>query len=203
MAIFDALAAWSNVEVQLAMLFAVLSGIQDVRDNRLNPKAHTIFDAVINFDARLSIIDALMAEEALTPLEAETWARGSNKFRKLYKKRHALAHFAISSNPTNPLAPEIEWDHAIMPFFTLGSIMRGTAKTLSASQILDRTPKFAEAANAISYFTEVASRRRGKPADSPTPEPPLVARLRASASQILEERQKRQQPPRAIGAEED
>lgn len=193
-AIVDALAQWGTLEVQIAGLFRSLSDIRPAILRRV-PKAYTIFDAIISFDGRLAVIDALMAEEEITPLEAETWNRFSKRLRKLYKRRHGLAHFVLSETGDD-VQDRGKWNHEIIPFFSLSALLDGKVneRALGVNQIKEREQHFGEAAAAISYFIEQAEARRGRPLDSPMPEPPLVARIRETASQILEERARKPQP---------
>lgn len=203
-AVTDALINWTFVEIQLAQLFAIVSDIQDAGTLALNRKAHAIFDAIISFDARLAVVDALMAEEGLSPLETETWAKLSSRLGKLYKRRHSLAHFtfsAIIGHEPNKSPPHDHdgWDWGLAPFFTMGSMMRGTSTRLTIEQVRERDLHFHEAHRSLDYMTQKARERRGRQLSNPMPEPPLVARLRALASQSLEERQKQQKssPPRS------
>ena len=200
-AIVDALSAWSSVEIQLTQLFSVIANMQDVRDNRLNPKAHTLFDAIISFDARRGVVDALMAEEGLNALDNETWTRFSARLQKLYKKRHALAHFVFSMTPVDLKAVPVRFDYKIIPFFTIGTATQ--KKPLSKDQIVERSQYFAEMTNGINYWIEQASQRRGRQIDNPMPEPPIVARLRETASQMLEERARKQKSSDPLSETED
>jgi hypothetical protein len=188
-AIVEALAAWSAAEIELTQLFARLADLQTIQNGRYHKKAHLIFDTIISFETRLDIVDALMAEEGLSELELETWNRCSARLRKLYKRRHSMAHFVLMGVTTNDKA-----EYQISPFFTIGAAMRQQAKSLSITQIMERRAHFHEMVLAISYFEWGALERRGLHLDNPMPEPPLVARFRALASQILEERGHKPKP---------
>jgi hypothetical protein len=85
-AVGDALENWSRVEIHLTNLFSTLSDLQDKRDIQINRKAHAIFDTIVSFETRLQVIDTPMAEERLSELDLETWARCSARLNKFYKK---------------------------------------------------------------------------------------------------------------------
>jgi hypothetical protein len=202
-AIVNALSAWSSVEIQLSQLFGILADMQDVRDNNLNPKALAVFDAIISFGTRRTVIDALMAHEGLTPLEAQTWRLFSARLMKLYKRRHELAHFVFSGTPIDLKQNPVQLNYAVAPFFTLSSAMKRQFKSLTADQIKERADHFAEMTQGIGYLTEQAKMRRGQQLNNPMPEPPRVTLLREAASRKLEELARRPEPSDPLCDQDD
>ena len=84
------LSVWSQVEMQMTALFVSISGMPENR-------AVILFDGIISFEIRLSILDRLMALEAVSEVEREMWNRMSTRMSKAYKQRHELAHFSVHS----------------------------------------------------------------------------------------------------------
>ncbi len=187
-AIVDALKAWGTVEIELTQLFSILADFPIKSEHDFNHKAHLIFDTIHSFETRLDIVDVLMANSITAEVDQEIWNRCSLRLRKLYKRRHGLAHFIFDGKINN----DGSIDYHVSPFFTIGAAMREELTPLSVPQITERKAHFEEVVQAISYFEWHALDRRGRTPGTPWPEPPIVARFRASASQILEERQKRQ-----------
>jgi hypothetical protein len=74
----------------------------------------------------------------------------------------------------------------------------GDIKYLDVHQILERRDHFEEATKVVKWFDAAAQRRRGRPPNILEQEPPLLARLRESAAQILEERARKQPPSRPL-----
>ena len=177
LAVGQALRQWSAVEVGLAGIFAILADIPDPM------KAHRIIDAIVSFDARLDVVDALMSEEALTPLELETWKRAAAKLKKQYKKRHELAHFSIVNTISNG-----KDNIRLSPFLTYGQFLRDELRYLTVPEIDARRKGFGELVAALMWFQAEAGKRRVPRPSNPMPEPPLIVRLKESATQILEER---------------
>jgi len=141
-----ALANWSMVELQMGLLFTILSDIPD-RD-----KAVAIFDGVISFDTRLAILDRLMRFETdLSETEAEMWTRLSQRLSKFYKKRHELAHFSLS---------ESGGKLAIAPFLTYEKLFNKSVRYLSVEQVAERGEKFTELESALSWFMVRVCQRR-------------------------------------------
>src|SRR6185312_15982290 len=165
----------------------------DQRETSLNRKAHAVFNTIISLETRLDVIDALMAEEGLTPLELETWNRCSLRLRKLYKRRHGLAHFSVVYS----IESRDQVGHLISPFWTFASALAGEHQILDKPQIDERTDHFLEMVGAISHFHSEARRRRGQQQGNPTPIAPIVARFQASAAQILAELERKQPKPQA------
>jgi hypothetical protein len=163
-----ALASWSNVENNMGLLFNAASDLPDLE------KAGAIFDAIVAFEARIAVLDATMANDrSFTEDEKELWACLSARLRKLYKKRHEVAHFSVPG-------PDVAHATAIAPFFTWNKHLRDTVKSLSIDQIAERSGKFMEAANAMSWFVNLAQRRKFLSPHHPPPlaEPPLIVRIR-------------------------
>jgi len=166
-----ALNGWSQVEVAMSSLFYVVSGI----DNE--GKAGAIFDAVISLETRLAILDAAIENEPSVADDCELWAALSARIRKLYKKRHEVAHFLTPSSPQTATS--------ISPFFSLEKHYRGTNKTLTDMEILQRAEKFGDVADAVTWFRDVwlPKVRLERPPSEPPEEPPLISHILESLSQ--------------------
>lgn len=186
-AIAGALAAWSKVEMKLALLFGIISTIPD------RAKANAVFDAVVSFDARLAICDRLMPLQQFSELELEMWARMSAKLRKSYKKRHEVAHFTLGFDD---IAKDGFNKPLIMPYFTWEKWLSRNAPTLDRSQVEERLQKFTEIEAAVQWFAllAIAIEKPTELHELEHEEPPLIPHIRALAVQILEERKK---PPRS------
>lgn len=176
----NALHAWSGVELALAWLFEILSDINN------QGKSHAIFDAIVSFDARLNVVDAVMTMETISDLDREVWNKLVARLEKKYKKRHEIAHFNISSNASGI---------SLSPFLTQGTILRGEKRSLSTAEINERAVSFNGLRLALTWIVLHAIKRRHPGAGIPMPEPPLIAQLRALAVQTLEERERKRQHP--------
>ena len=71
--------------------------------------------------------------------------------------------------------------------------LNGEYTRLSHEEVLARQDKFAESIGPLSWFWQEARVRRGQQPNNPMQEPPQIARFRALAAQILEERTRTQQ----------
>jgi len=81
-----AIAAWQNIEVALAYLFAAAMP---------EPKATRsliVFDTVQNFRDKLSITDAVLRETLIDAPCLETWNTMLNKLPRLAKRRNRIPH---------------------------------------------------------------------------------------------------------------
>ncbi len=190
------LSAWSQVERAMTDLFIVTSEMERRR-------AMAAFDGIISFEVRLSILDRMMAFQGLDELEAETWIRMSRRLSKFYKKRHELAHFALGARPPG--------EFVINPFLTYEKLWESVGKdaaplkALNIEAVSARKDEFIELALTLDWFTGQAVRRHpelGIGLTRPLSEPLLVARLQASAAQILEERKQRGKPGRGTPEED-
>jgi hypothetical protein len=179
----QALGNWSAIELQLSIVFGNASQMP-------REKARAMFDSIISFDVRMTILDAIMALEQVDEIEAEMWCRMSARLSRLYKKRHEVAHF-ILINDADAMK--------IGPFITYEKIHRGNVKRLTAEEIAARSKKFAQQVHLVSWFALRALERHtpggiGLQLDHATH--PNAAPLRALAVQTLEARQSRPpQPP--------
>jgi hypothetical protein len=181
----SALNAWSLVETGMGLVFYSVSGISSP------PKAGAIYDAIVAFEGRLAMIDAAIQSDdhLITSDEKEWWPCFSAKLRKLYKKRHQVAHFSV--------IPDQSWS-AISPYFTWNKAAQNAAKWLTVPQIKELSDRFEEAGSAITWFNGVLQQRMLPPERrTPQPaEPPLIARMRDSAVQ----KKAAQKPPRPASA---
>jgi hypothetical protein len=172
-----ALSVWSQVEMTMTYLFSLISGME-------GRKAIAMFDGIISFEVRLSILDTMMGFEKVDEVEAEMWQRMSSRLTKAYKKRHELAHFRLIGSDEGL---------AISPFLTHHKLLANTQKTLSRAQIKERNHRFFAIDQALTWFIDQADRRRspnGTGLRLFDEEPPYVAQLRALAIQTLEERKR-------------
>lgn len=161
------LAAWSGVENGMGLAFNAISGMPNFI------KAGAIFDAMVAFDVRLAVLDAAVKyDNKLSDDEKELWACFSRRLRKLYKRRHSVAHFSVVG--------DIENATSISPFFTWNKHLRNEVKSLTKKQIFDKSVAFSEASFAMSWFVNVFQRRAFPPEQRPDQlkEPALIAHLR-------------------------
>jgi len=176
-AVGTALHAWSQVETGMAQLFWSVSGISGLG------KSDAIFDAVISFETRLAILDAAIEhEEEMSEEEKRIWSRLSARLRKLYKKRHEVAHFSLAS------PEDIVNGARIAPFFTWGKHRRQTTKYLTERQIIQRAAIFAASTSAVNWFTNLMQRRKLPQGSQiqPVPEPDMIVRIRELLAQTPE-----------------
>jgi hypothetical protein len=132
----QALGNWSAIELQLAIVFGHASQMP-------KEKARALFDGIISFDIRMSILDTIMALEQVDEIEAEMWRRMSARLTRLYKKRHEVAHFIVINDPDAL---------KIGPFVSYDKIHRGAVKRLTIAEISARSKKFAQQVHLVSWF---------------------------------------------------
>ena len=160
-----AIAAWSEVEAQLAWLFVALSSIKD------RNLAFTIFDAVISFEARIKICSELLEYLALKDENKVIGLKILRYTLKQYKKRHELAHFAVTDS---------YGQISISPFFSETKFRKTqTVIGLTQRDIRQRGDRFVDLAHSIEWL-----RRRIRPRIQPgrapkLPIPGLIARLQS------------------------
>lgn len=181
-AVGSSLHTWSLVELQMAIFFAELMGFDNDR------RSHAIFGAIVSFEVRLAICDRLVALQPLSELDQELWSRVSSKLRVLYKKRHAIAHFTVSTDNVE-----------IRPFLTTEKLRTGEGiSTLNIAQILERSKKFIELRESLRWFgTYIILTRTGHQERrlAALEEPPPIARFRELASLNLAKRERRENNP--------
>jgi hypothetical protein len=137
--------AWNQVENTLGLLFKSVSQIADAK------KAGSIFDAIVSFDSRLKALDAAIASsDYISEENREIWSVLSARLRRLYKKRHEVAHFTIPHD-------SFTTGDRISPYFTWNKHQKNTAKYLTIAQLHERSNKFTAACQAVSWFTVRAS----------------------------------------------
>lgn len=154
-----------------------------------NANPHTLFNAVINFDTRLTLCDRALEAAQFDPVEREMWNKLSARLSKFYKKRHELAHFTVRGAGK---------DVAIYPFLTTANWRDENLPKLTAPQIAERITKFRELSEALEWFARLMPRTRmphQRPMLSPLEEPPLVVRLRELAIQSLAAREPHAKDP--------
>jgi hypothetical protein len=177
--------AWSQVETGMGIVFGGVSGMDNYRN------ACTIFDAILSFDARIAVLDTAVRIETtfLDQEDREIWAALSARLRKLYKRRHEVAHFSVDYG-TMIDKP------GIRPFFSWNKHAKDEAKFLSLKEMQELSDRFTEASTAIHWFNNVAQRKRLPPQFQPQPveEPPLIAHIRESLAQKKAGQTPRHQP---------
>jgi hypothetical protein len=181
-AVGHALADWTRVELNVNLLFGLISRIPDQR------RLGAVTDGIVAFPIRLSLCNRLMELEELPELELEMWARLSAKITKFYRKRHEIAHFNIMATPRKKKGSLAE--PQISPFFSYEKWLTQKADYLSLKQVKERGSKFTEIADAVNWFLPMIAHRM-QPEEFPEPdgeEPILIPHIRASASRSLEER---------------
>lgn len=101
----ECLAVWSQVEHSLRNLFvAIMEGDMS--------RTLTAFAAVISFETRLQMVNALI-ERDVDDAFRTSWNALSNKLSDLHKRRHRVAHFTIIYDATSER-------HHLHPFFSIG-----------------------------------------------------------------------------------
>jgi hypothetical protein len=159
---------WNQVESAMGLLFTISSGISDPL------KAGALFDAVIAFEARIAVLGATISHQSvLGDTEKKIWSCLSAKLRKLYRKRHEVAHFSLL--PEDMLSGE-----GIRPYFTWNKHARQSAKYLTKPQLYERGQRFNQASQAVMWFV-AEMRTRTPPVAAPqlpNPEPQMIAHIR-------------------------
>lgn len=181
-AIGFALAKWTKVELNVNLMFGVLSRISDTR------RIGAITDGIVSFTVRLSLCDRLIELEDFPELEKEMWCRLSAKVLKFYKKRHEIAHFNVIAQPREGRLAQ----PMLSPFLSYEKWMLQTAKYLSTSQVTERGNTFEQISLALNWFLGFVVHLI-QPEICPTlnpEEPALIPHIRASALLILEERKR-------------
>lgn len=164
--------AWSQVENGMGILFSAVSGIPNVL------KSGAIFDAVVSFDGRLAVLDAAIEhDDTMLAEDKALWPHLSARLRKLYRKRHEVAHFSVIG--------DIENATHIAPYFTWNKFNHNAVKSLSIQQIFERSLKFNAATSAVAWFTNLVQRAKFPEGHRPLPieEPALILHIRELASQ--------------------
>jgi hypothetical protein len=179
---------WSAVELAMSELFVATVDMTDEK------KAFALFNGIISFDVRLSMLDTLVRfESGFDEVEREMWARLSARLGRLYKQRHHIAHFMMPKDP-NVIG--------IVPFATFEKLDDGDG-ILTPDEVGERAEKFVEACALVFWISRLARRLRPRSEKVPpleVPEPQYVAQLRELAVQILEERKR--PPKRGRAADE-
>jgi hypothetical protein len=170
----SALHAWNQVESGMGLLFTVANTAAEM------PKWGAIFDAVVSFEARIAVLDATVAHGLnFSDEEREIWPLLSTRIRKLYKKRHEIAHFSIA-HPDDLVSGA-----RISPYFTWNKVSNKTERYLTKADLKVREDRFSQAALAVAWLSErVRWRRNPEGAYRPQlAEPPLVSHLRELLAQ--------------------
>jgi hypothetical protein len=186
-AVGTTLHAWSQVESGISQLFWHVSGTS-------LHKAEAIFDTVVSFETRIAVLDAVVAcEDTLSEDEKEVWTSLSVRLRKLYKKRHEVAHFGVAS------PEDFVSGTRIAPFFTWGKERQKANKYLTHDQIMVRANLFTAAARAVGWFGQLMMRKKLPllPDAPPLQEPELIVRIR----ELLVLKKEGQTPQPELGLE--
>jgi hypothetical protein len=181
-AVGTALHGWSLVESAMGILFSAASCIPG------NKRAGAIFDTILSFEIRLAVLNtAVEWSDHLADDERELWICLSRRLRSLYKKRHAIAHFGVSSSE------DMFSGRRISPFFSWHKHNMKSEKYLTIMEIYARSNKFGEASNAVGWFVNLVQHRTLPAQSRPRldEEPELILHIRESLSRS----QEAQQPP--------
>ena len=160
--------AWNQVESAMGLVFLATSGISNFL------KAGSIFDSVISFEARIAVLDAAVThDEKLSADEKEVWLCLSAKLRKLYKKRHEVAHFSL-------LSEDMRDGERILPYFTWNKHARNSTKHLTLAQLAERSAKFTAASEAVTWQSTLRRQKDLPPRanEPPTPTPQMILHIR-------------------------
>jgi len=132
--------AWSKVEKNLASFFVDLHLPHGVTPLDKYFPLRAAIDAVISFEARLTMIDASVKTSMLADaLIKSKWPNLKNRLLKQYKKRHQVAHFELTIINSRP---------AIQPFPTFSASWSKTGEVpLTSKDIRKRTSVFEELTN--------------------------------------------------------
>jgi hypothetical protein len=148
-AVGEALHQWSMVELELATLFERVSGIPN-RD-----AAQAAMAAIVSFNARVQVCQAVLAFWELSEDERSAWSALVKRMTNMLKKRNALAHFTILAMETED-GKQI-WQ--LFPYFSLGQLATNNLKQdhimdgLSLQEIRSRGVNFHLLGNALADFS--------------------------------------------------
>lgn len=145
MVVGKCLHAWSNVELNLSMLFMALN--DHPRDNH---HLRAAFDAVQSLEVRLSMIHATIIHDPRNSgIFTEKWNSLYNKISRTARKRAQVAHFTIIAHSRlgRPETATLK----LQPFFTLTSMMTN-ASMLTYDQLCIREQSFRRLASRIIRF---------------------------------------------------
>jgi hypothetical protein len=167
----ECLAAWSQVEHHLLLVFLALTHGTDPG------QMGAAFEAVISFEARLAMVDALVERDSDRAF-CEAWNALSNKLTRLHRRRHQVAHFSIVHHEpdTRPF---------LHPFFSLGR--RNVHTPLSADQLKNRAASFLRACGRLNRLKMYLLHRAGKLAADRLPAGDPAQLLRAPSAPTHEE----------------
>lgn len=180
-AVAYALDEWTQVEITLTFIFCSVfddtteplpSGWTAWQD--LSPRQrmlHAIMDAIVAFDARLDVVQAVINEGGLPDLLVATWQKLDAKLRKKYKSRHQVAHFLI----LDLSAEKGKTRYKVAPFATA---TEGPNETrLGISEINAKQQHFHEMRQALLWFGRQVEICRGRVSGPEWPVPALIERI--------------------------
>lgn len=159
-AVGECLHAWGNVETDITHLFMLLHGHSwNVFDHPLR----AAFEAVISFEARLSMIRAtISADHTISSDYSAHFHTLQSKLTKSYRKRHEVAHFVlIGRGSTNSPVQS----HAIRPFFNWNDFTNNVGPELNLKQIQERRKSFFDLSERISQHRQFVGKIKKLPAD--------------------------------------
>lgn len=169
----EAINAWSGVEWALDGLFGSISGTDGLRSS-------IIMASIIALEARLQVIDNLLAQFKIRDELRTFWNRSYNRIKKQARKRNELAHFTVvnrfeQGDPTGPV---------LLPYFSVGKLGMAPVKSgvpqmkeLRISDIQYRATVFNELAAALRWFNCELGVELGKREANQLPATDLVQQL--------------------------
>lgn len=183
-AVGEALSNWATAETGLTMLFYGLCGTET------RQQASAIMDTIISFDTRMDVVSALFALRDPSAEDAEFWRKFSGKCRKLYSRRHRIAHFRLLAAERKDGSIKAD----IAPFFSHEKWVTGGLKTLTIGEINELSERFIDLHDALLWMIpRVAAEAPPKEYfGQDDAEPPLITLVREAARQSLLEQQQQQ-----------
>jgi len=178
----QALHQWSLVEMEVANLFEVTSGMPN------HNAAHAAMAAIVSFEARLKVCHSVLAFFELGTLHATYWQRLYHRLLKKLKKRNELAHFSVlcigsPGDETWRLVPYFSIGRWVLDQHTTGKPQQG----LSVEQIRERALSFHQLMKDVVWFRYEMQVRLGTLSGNPLPAPDLALQLRAEGVQTRED----------------
>jgi hypothetical protein len=172
-----AVGTWAGVELYLARLFRTHVGTD-------REVADTIWGTIVSFDARVSLLQGILAHSLKEKPVWEDIELLLNQTRRLYKRRNEIAH----STPYTAVGGKL----VLEPFLII-SVERPVIDFDSIQKTIER---FGSLKDALAWLLVATHESKGAPkrpkASSP-PLPDLVLELRAEESQRRKEQQERDQ----------
>lgn len=159
-AVGESIQAWSIVEQNIGHLFLAL---HDRAAENWSDPLRASFEVVISLETRLDMIHATVIADPRTVDYQPHYNALRNKLKRLYKKRHEVAHYTLAGSvPSDPAGGPVILH--LLPFFTVASMMTGTGRApLRVPDIHERTRSFTRAAARVRNHANYIHLTRGRP----------------------------------------